>query len=527
MLVILFFLLFLFNNFLYLELVERIFNSNYGILKKLSFGLISGTLGTVMLVFFESMSALGYTIMLVVYLLTTFFHYPKQAALSKIYVVLQFNFHIMAVRAIVASIYSIVSGQSIYALSQNLTTFWIILILTTIVCIIVSTVILKFISKNFFSFVTEKAGYLKLIIVLLTFANVYFIVSGNIYIYEIDYWLLQLNQIISALCWVAASYSSIFMLVSIDTLRKRRENLEKATIYKQLIESRSLVVMEVNCTKDIVTSNIVRGKTIDIPFSSFSEYIKTSHKNRVHPEDYEKAVAFESIGNILENFKNNITEITNYSRMHAYSEDNNYKWLRTSISIRKDIKRDEILAVITVFDDIDDHMTRQSELSHKADLDPLLGSYNKAATERLISEHLNTDKQGIIFMIDLDNFKAINDNFGHVYGDKVLKEVFEKIKRSFRSDDIIGRIGGDEFIAFIKNTAETEDIIKKADVICKNIKKDYIEDGVTVTLSSSVGIAIAPSNGISFKELYHCADLAMYERKKNNKNGYCIYSNKI
>ncbi len=523
-LVVLFFILYFINNLLYLELVERVFNSNYGMIKRLSFGLISGTAGTVMLMLFESMSALGYTIMLIVYLLTVFFHYSKQGTLSKVFIVLQFNLHIMATRAIASSLYSLISGRSIYELSEDLTSFWIILILTTITCIIISTLMITLIPRKFFSFVTEKTGYLKLNIVLLTFANVYFIINGNVYIYEIDYWLLQLDQIIGALCWLAASYSAIFMLVGIDIIRKKRETLEKATIYKQLIESRALVVMEINCTKDIIMSNILRGKTVDLPDVSFSEYLKTSHKKRVHPDDYEKTVKFESIENIIENYNNGITEITNFSRMHAYSNTDSYKWLRTSISISKDEKKGDILAVVTVFDDIDSHLSKQSELSNLADRDSLLGAYNKAATERIISEQLKSNPKGVVFMIDLDNFKLINDNFGHKYGDEVLIEVYEKIKKNFRSGDIIGRIGGDEFMAYINNFTDIEDIKKKADKICSSIEKDYIENDICVTLSSSVGVSIAPVHGTTFDTLYNHADIAMYKIKKANKNGYSIYS---
>ncbi len=203
------------------------------------------------------------------------------------------------------------------------------------------------------------------------------------------------------------------------------------------------------------------------------------------------------------------------------------RWVRSQISAKKDEKTEDIIAVIAYVDDVHDSKIKEEELKRKAQIDPLVGAFNKKATEAHIKAHLNKHKAGVMFMIDLDNFKSINDNFGHKYGDEVLKEVYDKIARHFRAKDIIGRVGGDEFVAFSLNNIKTEEIERKAGEICKSINKTYSVDDVHVEISSSIGVAISPEHGKVFDELYHKADMAMYERKKKSKNGYSIFNKDV
>ena len=93
----------------------------------------------------------------------------------------------------------------------------------------------------------------------------------------------------------------------------------------------------------------------------------------------------------------------------------------------------------------------------------------------------------------------------------------------FRGDDIIGRIGGDEFVVFMSNVTSREDIVNKAKSIGKAFRKTYSEDGEEVTVSASIGISIFPMDGDDYEELLDKSDKALYEVKKNGKNGFCFY----
>lgn len=157
-----------------------------------------------------------------------------------------------------------------------------------------------------------------------------------------------------------------------------------------------------------------------------------------------------------------------------------------------------------------------------ATIDRLTGVKNKETARQEVNRAIKNSKYGVFFMIDLDNFKSINDNFGHAYGDKVLVEVADKINLMFRSDDVVGRIGGDEFIVFVKNYGGNGWLEGKASQLIRKIRKDYEKNGMVIQVSSSVGLALYPENGSDYDSLYKTADKAMYKVKKNTKNGFTM-----
>ncbi|WP_317911405.1 GGDEF domain-containing protein, partial [Clostridioides difficile] len=132
----------------------------------------------------------------------------------------------------------------------------------------------------------------------------------------------------------------------------------------------------------------------------------------------------------------------------------------------------------------------------------------------------------------IDNFKSVNDNLGHVFGDKVLFEVSKHLKPIFRKDDIVGRIGGDEFIVFLKNIQSFENAKKKAEKICDIFRNSYTKNKKTYKISGTVGISFVPEHGTVFEELYKKADIALYYAKSKGKDKYalyndCIYQNEL
>lgn len=128
-------------------------------------------------------------------------------------------------------------------------------------------------------------------------------------------------------------------------------------------------------------------------------------------------------------------------------------------------------------------------------------------------------------LMDLDNFKQINDTFGHQYGDQVLKEVADILRKKFRRDDILGRLGGDEFTALLLNATGFEVMEPVFRELCDELKRTYTKDGKSVTISASFGIAEAPKYGTAFGELYEKSDLMLYKVKESTKNGYQAYKN--
>lgn len=185
--------------------------------------------------------------------------------------------------------------------------------------------------------------------------------------------------------------------------------------------------------------------------------------------------------------------------------------------------------VVGSLTDIDESKREAEKLKERAEKDPLTDLYNKKASQSLIEEYITLDKKrkGALMIIDIDDFKGINDNLGHLYGDAVLSEVANNLTNLFRATDIVGRIGGDEFIVFIKDISKTRDIINKAEELVKTFERSFLGKGRNYKISLSVGIAKFPQDGMDYMTLFRNADMALYSAKEKGKNCYTLYDKKI
>lgn len=165
----------------------------------------------------------------------------------------------------------------------------------------------------------------------------------------------------------------------------------------------------------------------------------------------------------------------------------------------------------------------QEALTYEASHDSLTGIHNRSVFDDLYQEVTST-KDIAFLIVDIDNFKEINDTFGHLVGDKVLKKVANLLHASFRSDDTICRIGGDEFTVILNGLTEEsqEQLDNKLDFIMRKVSQT-IDDLPPFTLS--IGVAFGSEN-LSFKALYKNADKALYKVKDGAKNGVSFYENK-
>lgn len=178
--------------------------------------------------------------------------------------------------------------------------------------------------------------------------------------------------------------------------------------------------------------------------------------------------------------------------------------------------------------DIDRQKQEHSRLLDKSRTDMMTGLLNKSTTEEEIREalgHAPAGASGILFMLDLDNFKAVNDTLGHLAGDSVIIRLAHELRRSFRREDIIGRVGGDEFHVFLRG-ATLEVAQKKARKLCETMCSIFPKGQLSAALSLSIGIAAA-SGPVSYEELYRQADTALYQAKANGKNRYACYGQAV
>lgn len=172
----------------------------------------------------------------------------------------------------------------------------------------------------------------------------------------------------------------------------------------------------------------------------------------------------------------------------------------------------------------------QTKLLKKMQTDSLTELLNKESTESIISKWLSGnecfDLQALL-MLDLDRFKQINDTYGHAAGDEVLRQASKIIRDEFRETDIIGRIGGDEFIILMKNVRCEDTITHHVEKVCQRFCNMELDEIRGQAVSCSIGAAYAPHHGCTFQELYEKADIALYQAKSSGRNGYALYQEKL
>lgn len=168
-------------------------------------------------------------------------------------------------------------------------------------------------------------------------------------------------------------------------------------------------------------------------------------------------------------------------------------------------------------------------LEYKATRDPLTGVYNKEVTIKKIDKFItgNSNSRHMLMFIDFDDFKKVNDSYGHLLGDKVLTFVIDRIKEVFTEGEIIGRTGGDEFIVFSGNIGNVDDIMKKAEILIHALNVTYTDKGYQVPISGSIGISVYPEDGQHYEQLLEKADNALYHVKKMGKNNFMRYSSEF
>lgn len=173
--------------------------------------------------------------------------------------------------------------------------------------------------------------------------------------------------------------------------------------------------------------------------------------------------------------------------------------------------------VKTKVNDIDN----QRKIIWENERDGLTQIYKKDTAEQLIREHMEATKNiGALMVMDIDFFKGINDTYGHQTGDQAIQFFSHCISSSLRSCDVVGRFGGDEFVVYMMNAGNSEDVVKKAEQIRNKVQLAKEENGLKeeISVSISIGIALYPDDGNDYHTLFEKADQALYRAKEKGKN---------
>jgi len=178
---------------------------------------------------------------------------------------------------------------------------------------------------------------------------------------------------------------------------------------------------------------------------------------------------------------------------------------------------------------IDSRKNKETELTIKARQDPLTGLLNKVVTQDMINDYLrkHPSEECALIVFDIDNFKSYNDSLGHLFGDEIIKECATKIRRVFSKDSFVGRIGGDEFVAFIKNLDDVGSIVQRMGKIRDSFADITLGQRTNFKVTASVGISLSPDMGRDFDSLFQAADMALYSIKNNGRNSFAFYTDEL
>lgn len=167
-----------------------------------------------------------------------------------------------------------------------------------------------------------------------------------------------------------------------------------------------------------------------------------------------------------------------------------------------------------------EHLTTKHDLAKLARFDPLTGLPNRLLLRESFqasARSCNGANQLAVHYLDLDGFKAINDQYGHPAGDQMLLEVARRLRSTVRAEDVAARLGGDEFLLIQSNVQHADQAELLARRVSRQLSEPYVIDGIQMRVTVSVGVALAPEYGMELERLMGCADVALYRSKARGK----------
>lgn len=295
--------------------------------------------------------------------------------------------------------------------------------------------------------------------------------------------------------------------------------------YRDIISSDFVSVFEFDLTADKLL-NVDKDWMEELQLSENSSYNDLTDKivALMHP-DYTYIKEMKKRENMLECFYHNQKELICEYRKKV---DGEYRWIHSVTRMYQHKLSGHIIAC-TSMKDIEEEKRKEAQWRYKAERDLLTGVYNHSTVVSFINDELkrHPNLEHAFIIMDLDNFKDINDQYGHMYGDLVLKNVSAKLMEKFNENSIIGRIGGDEFVVFLCDIHDQMAVISKCEKFCDDLSSSSYTYLKNAQISVSIGLAFYDKQQLCFDDLYHKADIAMYYGKYNGKNQCSVYQNNM
>lgn len=296
-------------------------------------------------------------------------------------------------------------------------------------------------------------------------------------------------------------------------------NMERQEIFKRATEQLYENIYELNITKNC-SANQKTAQYFeslgakDLPYDQALAVIASKQIKEEFRKGY---ISTFSPENIMREY-----ERGNYHLRYDFmitQDGSSYFWMRIDAYVFLS-NEDKCLKMFIYRQNIDEDK-RKEQLAY---IDEMTRFLTKTATRRRVTLLLSERQEELqaFFIFDIDNFKQANDCFGHGFGDYCIKQFTGIIRQHFREDDVLGRVGGDEFVAFLAvpsvqwAESKARELSRALDISCTRGESVW-------KMSASIGVSIAPRDGTDFDTLYEKADSALYLTKQRGKNGYTVY----
>lgn len=292
---------------------------------------------------------------------------------------------------------------------------------------------------------------------------------------------------------------------------------DKLHRYEIILAQTENVLFEWDIAADQVTFSETWEKIFGFMPMDKSLRDQLAEGSHFHPDDL--PLLFDRIGHLENGSDYETVEV------RIATDRGRYRWCRFRASAIRD-KQGNLQKVAGIIINIDTEKQAQRMLQDRAERDSLTRLLNKTAGRKQAEEYLARYPKGVscaLLIIDLDNFKTVNDRYGHLFGDSVLTQAAREIEKLFRTQDIVSRIGGDEFLVLMRGVSDRKILEGRCQRLLNIFASTFRSQKYKLPLGCSIGIALAPEHGTTYYELFNHADTALYRAKAMGKNNFCFY----
>ncbi|MFA5765215.1 MAG: diguanylate cyclase [Bacilli bacterium] len=320
---------------------------------------------------------------------------------------------------------------------------------------------------------------------------------------------------------------AVGIIEDITIQREAQIRIEKTQAHLEGMMSYAMYSYIIDLNTDGITYKFTQDDpnlVMDKPINWYDE-LNDVILNKINKEDHRRLQNYFNLKKIIFDYRHEQTNKT--IDFKIYQDKGHFVWARGHINVIENLEKKELLCYAYITN-IEKEKKKEFYLLKQSEQDFLTKLYNRRSARRKIDEFIAKETKSIhgFYMLDLDRFKEINDSFGHNFGDEVLKDFGLILKSMFSENDIVCRLGGDEFIVLHTHAYSHNKIEAKLSSICQAIEERFVFDGIKEPMTVTIGALIVPYDGRTFDELYVKADELLYQGKSEGGNRYVLSKNK-